>query len=989
MYDANAQFCCTHHLKMYLFRTVVHICVITLIMSMISLVAFGTPYLKTTDKETIPKLSPGKDWYVYIQAYISDVIALWQSQNLIRSTTCKDTLAHINHLFLSKNPCPSLHIDSEGKVNLDVITGEGISHTQGLQTMPIICGSIFKRYAIISPEEAMYDPLIWEVNVTAHFIINITVVSLQANFRPSCRTLQMLLEQRKHDDMDTFENLGRFCPEYLPKSFYSTTNSVRIYLGPNYIHYDVFYRDSYFNRPIGNVSFMFQIFDNDLTFNPINATAHLWTNNHPSHAYSVTWSEYWSRNTNLSADQKLPFHSNNSLGNNASLFNITSLPVYQVYETKNVIVYTVRIRSNLGSTFAIKEGLLVCTSDEVTLITYEGPAVELTMIDKLLLRLQIWNCGHIWNATNDTEELKGRIGEMMAVLYVNKREHYFFSLGFVKRDICETPKVVLCKKFNIADKPSSIRLDESGTFFYTLDIDAGQRGFVRIIFEDLSFLGYADNLCNHGGIFILYHLSEREIIDVGGICSLHGTNQFKGLYGRRGLTLSRRVLIHVKQYRFLTQIYGKLAFSVDYCFGWVNLLPVLDIALGRYHKKDTLKFDIIKERLKYYPGKTFYYRVYKNHGWYYALGVTRHTDLRCLKLQYVIFDRISPKDVRQPMTLWGTKSIVSINHKETIMPSQITLAFWDINEELKDFDSCLLENLRFLSDNRNDEPYTYIMTSKDDPYTTTSFTSKIGLSMSCLLFSGAFHIQAEDIGDSGECLSEIGAYLYAYEHPIIPKGICGNFPVCASFSTVNLTEIMFFSFQSLSNHPKCCYLEMSVMPKDNRSCIFYASMERLLDPSGLSGSRHEWFRPSNKDFVTDITWRGACIWNIFVIQKIDSVLSSCISILVQMCRVTCKLTLVYRQSPLYQISNSGLREKKLQNERQMCGGETCYLIRYSGSSHMSWNEASARCEGKNGSLVSINSDREWKMLTSSTLVHFGSVQLFYIGYRTEVSDLAV
>ncbi len=265
----------------------------------------------------------------------------------------------------------------------------------------------------------------------------------------------------------------------------------------------------------------------------------------------------------------------------------------QVYEIKNEVVYSFFFHGYLGDTLAIKEGRLACrnsTNGDVTLVIYEGPLVELAMIEMLLPRLQKRQCGQSWNATNVTVEVMGRIGDLTAVLYVDKRHQYFLTLGFAVRDICEVSSVTLCKVFNLGDKPSSIRFDESGTFFYKLSIDASQNGFVRIIFSELTLVGYEDNpvSCTNGGIFITHRLTDGttgRMPPVGRICSQRGFKQFERLYGIRGLTLSRRVLIHVKQYGFLTQIHGKLTFSVDHCFGWVNLLSASLNDTGRYIKK--------------------------------------------------------------------------------------------------------------------------------------------------------------------------------------------------------------------------------------------------------------------------------------------------------------------------------------------------------------------------------------------------------------------
>ncbi len=93
------------------------------------------------------------------------------------------------------------------------------------------------------------------------------------------------------------------------------------------------------------------------------------------------------------------------------------------------------------------------------------------------------------------------------------------------------------------------------------------------------------------------------------------------------------------------------------------------------------------------------------------------------------------------------------------------------------FDTCLANALRVFFDSQNNEPFVYVNTQGGDIWSTTSFTAKVGLDMSCLLFEGSYIIQAEDVSDSPKCFSEIGGYLYDATHPIIPQGVCGSVSV--------------------------------------------------------------------------------------------------------------------------------------------------------------------------------------------------------------------
>ncbi len=65
----------------------------------------------------------------------------------------------------------------------------------------------------------------------ARFIINVTVLSLQTKYRPSCFSLYLSVQERGHDDgVDMLRVLGVFCQGNLRRGFYSTKHSVRIFV---------------------------------------------------------------------------------------------------------------------------------------------------------------------------------------------------------------------------------------------------------------------------------------------------------------------------------------------------------------------------------------------------------------------------------------------------------------------------------------------------------------------------------------------------------------------------------------------------------------------------------------------------------------------------------------------------------------------------------------------------------------------------------------
>ncbi len=132
-----------------------------------------------------------------------------------------------------------------------------------------------------------------------------------------------------------------------------------------------------------------------------------------------------------------------------------------------------------------------------------------------------------------------------------------------------------------------------------------------------------------------------------------------------------------------------------------------------------------------------------------------------------------------------------------IKPSLTKLAFWNINNELAWFSSCAEEGFRFYPDNRNDKAYIYLRNPEDEPWSTTTFTSKIGIDMACLLFSGAFHIQSEYTSTPRECFTEVGGYLYDAVQPIILRGMCGGPKLYLAVGA------QWLGFQTPNSHKNC------------------------------------------------------------------------------------------------------------------------------------------------------------------------------------------
>ncbi len=762
--------------------------------------------LGNASRSIMEMLSFGKVWYVYIKANIFDIVVhtfrIKTEQSNTMLITLHSVLKQMEKFKILRYPCQSLHISFDRSAFHDITQGEGFPQTAlEILTRSKVCGSISRSYGIIAPstivEERNDTDLTWrwQMQVNQHFIINVTFLSLQTPFYPSCLTTRAIIEELygTKNDLAHKRTLGVFCPNNPPQSFYSKGNhiSINIHTWPVYV--DFFLQNVYFNQWIGTVSFTYEILDNDLSFDAW-IPARLPTGRHDYdhwHLHLIdrsVWGLPELFTVHLSEESRNAHH--------ASYFYNTPY-LFEIFETKGEIVYIFHFQSPLGETMVVKEGSLTCTKNQVTLVAFEGPMVAIAMVESLLARLQEWKCGHTLNATNHKAELKGRIGDMIILFLVEKtNELYFYSLtlNVVFRAIEANPTFALVQTLPLDPSGSSVDFKQRGTFFYSISISV-KNGFINVMFDHLSLRGHMGQSCTYGGLHIKnYYTSFTRY--VGGMCSHKAATHFQRLYGRHGLTLNDRVVIYIKQYNLLFLARVKLRFSLDRCFGLVNL-QMHSAPYGEYYIDETEQLEVTKVKQFYGYGSNFYYRWY---GVESFLGIKRSIGTVCFKLHYVNFDSMPAVAFITSSTV--NKVVVGIGHAENIRPSRMSLAFWNTDVELKQFDSCLANAFRFFPDNENNEPYVLLRMPENDSWATLAFAAKFALDKTCLVLGGAFHIQVHEADSYPECFSEVGGYLYDGGHPIILQGVCGG-------SLVNFFHWHGFiynqiSFQRPLLHARCC-----------------------------------------------------------------------------------------------------------------------------------------------------------------------------------------
>ncbi len=952
---------------------------------------------ESTNRGIMERLSLGKMWNVYIKANIFDIVVhtfrmKTKDSNAI-FVSLRGVLTQMNRFKISRYPCPNLNIFFDRSIFHDATRKNGSSHSEFLPTQSKICGSMSRSFGLIaSPiiRQETHDrglTWLWQIHVNKHFIINVTFLSLESRFYPPCITRRAILEEKRNIDLTQKRTLGVFCPNNPPQSFYSTGNNVVINVHTWRVYEDFFLKNVYINQWIGSVSFTYEILDNDLSFDswiekrlpagkddydyPSKLTKYVTLPWIHIAKYLETNVSHWEKNQN-------PFVESKEDMSNPYLF--------QIFESKEDIMYVFHFQSYIGATIAVKHGSLTCAKSQATLLAFEGPIVDLTWVESLLAFLQQWNCGHRLSGKDPSSELKGRIGDMTILFFVeSKIDFYSLKLELAYRRVDENPEFAVREKL-VLENSSSISFEQKGTYYYSFYIVGAGRGFVKIHFDHIFFQGYTDQACTYGGLYIVKVFSSYARY-VGGMCSHKAARPFQRIYARQGLTLNDEVQVYVKQYYLLFLAHLILRFSLDQCLGldnlyfYLNRAPVVDVPDGEGHVKLLAEY-----KDPYYAyGSNFYYRWQRDASLKALVGIERNNGTLCYEIHYVNFDTIG---VGINKRLDINKVVAGIGNAENIRPPQIWMAFWNMDEEFKHFDNCLVNAFRFFPDNQNNEPYILLRLPEEDSWVTHAFAAKFALDNTCLIFGGAFYWRVQEQVDShhSQCFTEVGGYLYDDVHPIVPKGVCGR--ILVNLYSLGRLKSNRVGFHRPLLHARCCHFNMLVK-STSTPCIRNASADRR--EKLHYGNFHDfvfWSDPINGTEM--FTWGVPCVQNgayklyiIFGYGDAPSLVETCLDIAFTVLR-TCDIVIYYRMSLL----PSEFRAFTLDSlqAQSMCQGDTCYIITpillYT-NIPMSWDDAQAECMKLNGSIVAVNSDTEWRYLMDNIIRHRKDfTEMIYIGFHT-------
>ncbi len=512
-----------------------------------------------------------------------------------------------------------------------------------------------------------------------------------------------------------------------------------------------------------------------------------------------------------------------------------------------------------------------------------------------------------------------------------------------------------------------------------------EESMVEVTFENISYKGHFQMGCPFDGIHILGPPERPFGRYIGMICSSKVAKKVLETYSHIGMHLEHKTLIVLKQYHGLSTMGAKLTFSISNCPGIFNFVP-------DYNWNSNASYTLFHQHragVWWTLSPKFYSRGFNQ---YYSstLGPTVHLNLRnlsCWTLNYFMLSQMN-EALRGDYHMY-IKLHLHLSSPDRTSPLVVSINFMNTNPNIQDLYECFGTGLRALPDNRNDEPYTYT-SSQWDTFSMRVYNVKIRINMPCLIFGANVYLKLERLGyPENTCFKEIGGYMYDKKSPVVPQGVCGDFPL-----HLDKWNRRYLSLTTPFPHPRCCYYNFVV---ENNNCFSTLSVVRTVVFSTQADYLIQiWHMPTERR--VNLTWQGICTYNYPFTRR--SYISTCMDMAVD-AKAFCNMKVMYHASLISEVvisQTQALQVESVRNMKRLCLPNGCYTVP-TRTTTMSWIDAEKLCKNQNSSLAGINTEEEWKLITRNSLIHkhggnitllpVTGVQMFYIGYRTRVSEKGV
>ncbi len=456
---------------------------------------------------------------------------------------------------------------------------------------------------------------------------------------------------------------------------------------------------------------------------------------------------------------------------------------------------------------------------------------------------------------------------------------------------------------------------------------------------------------------------------MGRICSNSTAQSFLNHYKTDGLVVGQNATLTRKQYGWLLPMSAVIIASSHICVGYINVFPSRKNVFFWYKKPQAIV----------YFATTNEYLRNGSSGQYSELRIFFKCSFQaCCKLQIVPFRDLKVYELRLALLRYIYLKYTIISDDLT-SPSRFFIDFASIGNMVEFQNVSSVYELRIYSLNnhcrltRHASPYMGI-------WDTEAYSAQIGLHSSILTHAAGFSVTVRQGTKLPVCTDESGMNVTAMFFDVNLLGPCAN-------AGLNVQEVRFVFIDRIHKGRSCCHFD---------GYITIHSMHGSIALSLRGSRRYETWTYNHwviSDRDNNVNFRVLCThpcWDITIELNLDRTFVKTFRVGYHAKRIE-----QYDLTGITFIFPLGFKSQRpgLIAWKQVCLSLHCYITP---RNHRvsTWDQAEIACQKAGATLVSINSDLEWALLTRLPeqkeeefieLYNIRDVILIYIGFVTDVS----
>ncbi len=651
-----------------------------------------------------------------------------------------------------------------------------------------------------------------------------------------------------------------------------------------------------------------------------------------------------------------------------------------VGQSPKALVYAFTLYTDDYLTPVIFRQNVTCDNPEAETIFYDGPVQSFWQ--PVLPVLKYWKCANSSDVTasnSSLDEVRGTVGELNIMFLTPKGEahesHYLDITWHAERI---SPGVLQISQINLDEDP--VRMihfhPTRSTSVDGVNVRAPRDKFVHLEFLEIQYVSHTERYSNR---YLHHCLDGLKIQDsmlfpvLGQICSNFTAENLLKHYRVDGLTVGQDVTLKKKQYAWLATISAVIIASVHRCVGYTNVFPTAESIFKTYKNPGAIvTFD----------ARTIHFKNGSFAGYQDFRIIFRRSLKACCKLQIVPFDQLVFYELELKDRLYSDIKY-TITSEDMTSPARFIIDFSSIGSNLQFGNASSPYGLRLYSMNTR---FAKPTVSYAGVWDTEAYSAQIALHSSILTHAAGFRLQVGDGMGPPVCTDERGTgNITASFFDTQLLGPCAK-------AQLNTQKVDIVIVYKTYENERCCRFDGYIiidLPINGMALMYLYKPGEMFEP----WIANIW-NVSESD--TNIRFNVLC-------QHL------CPAIVFDMLwdrNSSNRVRIAYRANLIEKSDLTGVAFPKrlgsfgkptlgpqLNAWNHVCHNDYCYSTprRFTTGT---WGEAQKACEENQASLVSINSDLEWALLTRLPqqagkefieLYNIRTFTLFYIGLVTEVS----